>query len=280
MLDRPDLVYHYDGTLAGFLCCIFESFQRKERPYSIQPAQTAQMTLLKTRTIETDHRKAERVRLGICKKASRDVYDMVEFGFYTRVAQRERLVLDFVRMGMKDGKRVLSMLTNDTVHALHSAVNALVRESHQYKGFVRFSVYDGVLVAGIQPKNYVLPLLAPHFCDRYANEAFMIYDMTHNDALLYKPHESVILPIFAFVEPEADEDELRFRSLWRLFYQTIAIKERNNPACRMTHMQKRYWKQLTELNGSEREQTKNDGRYARLPCAQPAANPFRKPDGL
>ena len=28
MPDRTDIVYRYDGTLAGFLCCVFESYEK------------------------------------------------------------------------------------------------------------------------------------------------------------------------------------------------------------------------------------------------------------
>ena len=194
MPERSDIVYVYDGSFEGFLCCVFESYEKKERPLDIKSASAMQMTLYHTREIDTDCAKADRVKAGIRRKASQDVFDMVEFGFYTCWPGKERLIINFVRLGMKYGKKTVSMLTDDTVNDLQKAVNALIRESHQFTGFIRFSLYDGVLVAGIEPKNYVLPLLAPHFCDRYANETFMIYDMTHNDALMYRPQQFIILP--------------------------------------------------------------------------------------
>ena len=30
-------VYRYDGTFGGFLCCVFESFLKKETPAAILP---------------------------------------------------------------------------------------------------------------------------------------------------------------------------------------------------------------------------------------------------
>ena len=44
-----------------------------------------------------------------------------------------------------------------------------------------------------------------------------------------------------------DQAELDYRRLWRRFYDTIAIEERRNPKCRMTHMPKRYWNTMTEF---------------------------------
>lgn len=46
-----------------------------------------------------------------------------------------------------------------------------------------------------------------------------------------------------------DEAEARYRLLWKRFYDTIAIRERENPRCRMTHMPKRYWGTMTEFQG-------------------------------
>ena len=44
-----------------------------------------------------------------------------------------------------------------------------------------------------------------------------------------------------------DEAEKRYRRLWRCFYDTIAIRERENPKLRMSHMPKRFWPLLPEL---------------------------------
>lgn len=44
-----------------------------------------------------------------------------------------------------------------------------------------------------------------------------------------------------------DEAEKRYRRLWRCFYDTIAIRERENPKLRMSHMPKRFWPLLTEF---------------------------------
>ena len=45
----------------------------------------------------------------------------------------------------------------------------------------------------------------------------------------------------------AGEEELRYRAMWRKFYDTIAIEGRYNPRCRMTQMPKRYWGDMTEF---------------------------------
>ena len=47
--------------------------------------------------------------------------------------------------------------------------------------------------------------------------------------------------------PEMDDEELAMQKLWKLFYDTIAIKERYNPKCRMSFLPKRTWDLLPEM---------------------------------
>ena len=250
MPDRANVAYRYDGSYEGMLCCIFESFEKKERPVSIQPEGAEQLTLYPPRTIRTELSRARRVEAGIRKKASDRAYRLVELGYYSCHVEKELLILDFTRLAMRCGSSALSMLADDTVNKLTRAVQNLSNEAHQYQQFVRFSIQDsGAMTAVIEPQNFVLPLIAPHFCDRYPNESFLIFDEAHGAALISAPGKHAILPVNDFEQPTVGEEERKFRALWKLFYDTIAIEGRYNPKCRMTHMQKRYWKHMTELNG-------------------------------
>ncbi|NLV50023.1 MAG: DNA metabolism protein [Clostridiales bacterium] len=248
MPERSDIVYVYDGSFEGLLCCIFDSYEHNELPFEICLEDAGQETLYPVHYVYTDTAKANRVKAGIKKKASYDVYKTAELGYYSCHPRKELLISDFVRLGMKHGRKTLSMLADDTVSELLGAVKGLTRESHQLKGFVRFSIYSGVMTAVIEPKNFVLPLLQDHFCDRYASDTFIIYDKIHEYALLYARNRSAITPVYNYKPPDADGEELLFRSLWKLFYDTIAVEERINPRCRMSHMQKRYWRHLTEMD--------------------------------
>ncbi len=247
MLDGTNLIYRYDGSMEGLLCCIFESYEKKEMPCGISPQDEAQGTLFREKEITTDRKKAERVWTAIPKKISREAAELIRLCFLSCVSEKELLLLKFVRLGFHYGAKVTSMLTNDTVDGVLRAVKALQNESHQYKEFVRFSDYDGALVAVIRPKNQVLPLIAGHFCSRLKWESFMIYDKTHHIALVYREGKKEIVPVEELIVPEAGEEEQKYRKLWKMFYETIAIEGRDNPRCRMTHMPKRYWEFLTEF---------------------------------
>ncbi len=244
---QPVMVYCYDGSFDGLLCCVFESYEHGEVPADVLPEGADLPRLLPVKTIETDTAKANRVLKSIPRKMGYTVLDFVRRAFLTCHPKKELLILQFLRLGYRYGASVVNRLTDETVHALTAAVRHLNHEAHQFQGFIRFSEVNGALVAQIEPKNIVLPLIAPHFCDRYPCEKFLIYDRTHGMALIWQDGEATICDANAFEQPECGEEERRFRALWRLFYDTIEIKERRNPRCRMSHMPKRYWSCMTEF---------------------------------
>jgi len=139
------------------------------------------------------------------------------------------------------------MLADNTVHAVEKSAFACAREGHLYKGFVRFSVHGDVMTAVIEPKHSVLPLIAGHFCERYHAESFVIYDKTHGSAIVASKGSHAIVPAEGFEPPRADTGEIEARRLWKLFYDTIAIEQRDNPRCRVSMMPKRFWSRLTEM---------------------------------
>jgi probable DNA metabolism protein len=255
MPDRSNLIYLYDGSFEGLLCCIFESYDRKEIPADIVSPAVSQAVLLPGKEIATDSRKANRVLTSIPRRMGRDALDFVRHAFLTCLPQKELHILLFLRLGYEHGPAVMGMLAEDAVHRLFKAVKHLQNESHLLKGFLRFSVFSNVLVGEIEPKNYVLPLLAQHFRQRFPEERFLIFDRTHGMALVYRPYRSAIIAAAEPALPEPDAEEQSFRELWRLFYETIEVRGRHNPKCRMSHMPKRYWKYMTEFGGDGKSTT-------------------------
>ncbi len=239
--------YEYDGSFEGLLCCVFESFQSKEIPEEIFGPQSHQITLFSTKTIETDFARAGRVKASIPPKIGRDALGFLQRAFLSCLPEKEKYILLFLHMGYCYGAKVMRMLSDPVVNTLFKAVKHLGNETHLLTGFIRFSIHGEVLAAQITPKNYVLPLLAPHFAGRYPDETFLIYDKTHQAVLIHEAGKMYINSVENFSMPQPDEEELRFRKLWKMFYDTIEVEGRHNPKCRMTHMPKRYWENMTEF---------------------------------
>ncbi len=251
MPQRTNIIYEYDGSFEGFLCCVFESFEKKELPCDIIPQTQEQMTLAPVREITTDRKKAARVYRSIERKMSVSARELIELSFLTCLPQKERDMLDFFYLGYHYGRQVMNRLTDPTVDRLLKGVKHLTNEAHLTKEFLRFSTRNGMLVAKIGPKNNVLSLIKDHFATRFPNETFLIYDCKHHLAFLHTPRQSGIIPVEDIELEQIDEEERHYQRLWKLFYRTIAIRERYNPRCRMSHMPKRYWEYMTEFQEEE-----------------------------
>ena len=53
--------YLYDGTYAGFLTCVFDSFRHREEPADFTPFSEAAASFYPQRAVETHREKARRV---------------------------------------------------------------------------------------------------------------------------------------------------------------------------------------------------------------------------
>ncbi len=250
-----DIIYIYDGSFDGFLCCVFESVYARELPIAIQPEADAPLTLLDTRAVPTDPLRAERVLNSIPLKISDRALELVRTVFCSCLEKKELRILAFLLRGYREGGNLCFKLGDAVVAPLLKAERQLLGEAHLLKGFVRFSDVGGALVSVITPKNYVLPFIAEHFVLRYDKEQFMIFDKTHEAALVYQNGKAEILQVDHMTFPEISEDEARYQALWKQFYNTIAIEGRENPRCRMTHMPKRYWKNMLEVSDLVRPKT-------------------------
>ncbi len=160
MPDRPNLIYRYDGSFDGLLCCVFESYAAKEIPANIFSAALPQTTLFPVKDIATDPQKAKRVAGSIPKKMGAEVLDFVRHAFLTCLPQKERHILLFLRLGYRLGPAVCDHLADPAVDTLQKAVRHLLNEAHLLKGFIRFSTFGGALVTAVSYTHLTLPTKA------------------------------------------------------------------------------------------------------------------------
>lgn len=249
MFDRG-VAYRYDGSFEGFLCCVFESYVRKERPAAILSEQSEQGTLYPEQGIVTVPEHAGRVFDSLSRRIAPEAEGLVREGFLTCCPEKEMLLYEFISLGYRYGASVLDRLADPTVCALNKALLYLGNEVHRIKQFLRFSEHQGALTAVIEPKNFVLPLVAEHFCSRYPEERFFIFDRNHKAGLWYEPYEVQLIRVDRFIPPHALDQERHLEDLWKQFVETMAVEGRINPRCQMTMMPKRYWRRMLEHSGN------------------------------
>jgi probable DNA metabolism protein len=248
--------YLYDESFEGFLCCVFRHYYT-EKAEGIFPRARYQGDLLRAHSVvETDENEASRVYAAIESKIS--VHDMkrIYMAFHSVAPEKEMMLLRYIRLGFREGSRIRLLFGNPDVFAVQQAERKVVHEVHRMCGLARFSeVTPGagrggkiILYAPMEPDNDIVEFLAPHFCDRFKSEAFIIHDKGRGKALVSAAGEWYITD---FHEADALSDtgaEKRYRELWREYFDAVAIKERSNPVCQRHFMPVRYWKNLTEMS--------------------------------
>jgi probable DNA metabolism protein len=247
-----DVVYHYDGSFEGFLCCVFESFARHEMPFAILPPDRQTATFYPVAEIATDAAHAQRVFRSLAPRLGREIEQLILTDFLSYYEDREVLLVRFLHLAFARGPAALAMTGHEAVAPVCAMRRHIAREVDKLQGFIRFEESEGMLGAVIHPKNAVLPLLRGHFCARFPEEEFLIYDATHGAVLVHHAatHTAEILQLAApLALPAPDEKEQRYQALWQQFYRALTIEARRNEACRRNLCPKHYWADMTELKG-------------------------------
>ncbi len=248
MRKRTDVIFVYDGTFDGFMNCVYTYYYSQFKPVDITSEDNVQASFYQQVTITTDIEKSEQVKKAIKNKISKYTIRFLQECMLSYQKGKEIHMLWYVVKGFKVGYNIAKLVSDEDVDFLLKANKHIHREKHLYLGLVRFYKSNDVYISQIKPKNQILPLIANHFVERFFNQSFMIYDSTNNQVLLHDKNITQIMSVENIQLPEFNDDELAMQKLWKLFYDTISIKERYNPKCRMSFMPKRTWDMLPELN--------------------------------
>ena len=96
MSTWPQCARRYDGTVAGFLTCVGESFRQKTYPFYFLPPGAEQITLYPLQEIPSDPALARAVYRALETAVSPAFRRMMTYGFLTCLPQRERSLFDLI----------------------------------------------------------------------------------------------------------------------------------------------------------------------------------------
>lgn len=243
--DVNNIVYQYDGTYQGFLCCVFESYARRELPSEICPPDRGQISFFASHEIVTDPARAKRVAVGL-KRLGNVIKERVTTGFLSDEADREMILFRFVRCCFDNGPAQARATGDPDICAAFNLERAVRSEACKYIEFIRFEQRDGMLGAVIHPKNKILPLLRGHFCSRLPDEDFLIFDASHGTAML---RQAGRVHYFSMQQYESglNEEEENWQMLWKRFFRALTIEQRRDVRSQMNHAPKRYWQDMCEM---------------------------------
>jgi probable DNA metabolism protein len=220
----------YDGSLEGFLCIVYEYYYAKLRPNSIKKAHNCGLFDGEIYEIQTDFKRAQKVLNGIKKHFTKNNYHAILSVFSCDSIDFEKTLFEYIIMGFKD-KNTLYNLHVKVVRDIQRWQKAYGRELHRWCGFARFKELDnGALYAQFEPKFSLLTPLGKHFSRRLGNHEFILHDSLRSLALLYCDGKMSLQNVHEVCAPPLAEHESEVDSLWRTFFEHVAIKERLNPA--------------------------------------------------
>jgi len=249
----------YDRTFDGLLTAVFDAFVRKQLPSAIK-GEDEPLPLFHDEvfTVVSDEEKAGRVWQALEKKLSKQALTMLTVSYLAEEEKLDMHLFNYICKAVKSEKSIETFFTDEDVRYVTDAFRRVRYERLRMMQFVRFQkAKDGTYFAIIRPDYNVIPLIIPHFEDRFADQPWIIYDVRRNygchyngsevkqisfadDGRMFDPHSGKLKADLL------DKDETLFQDLWRTYFKAVCIKERLNPRKHRKDMPVRYWAYMTE----------------------------------
>jgi probable DNA metabolism protein len=250
-------LFIYDKTFEGFLTAVFDSYEKKIVPDKILGREYRQTCLFaESQDVVTDEPKANRVWKGLHKRLSDEACKMLSVVYLSELPDIEMLLYRYIQKALESKSSIENNFGDPTVMEVLQIFRKVTRETERVRQFVRFQkTADNIYFAGFDPQYNVLALTIRHFEARFADQPWIIYDTRRKFGYYYdltsvsEIHfgDSHIGPVTGKLDESVlASDEKLFQSLWKNYFEHIAIKERKNLALHKKLLPKRFWKYLPE----------------------------------
>ena len=183
--------------------------------------------------LKADADKARKVLNTIRRICSDKVYECLLRAACAGASDKADAIYRYIQVALRMGSQVINHLADQAVIRVMELSRAVGNAEHHYLGFLRFIEIPGrILLARYEPKHQLTGLIMPHFVDRFPEERFMIWDTVRNIAGIHVPGQNYIMLVLTKEQistlEEYTEDNLEAEQLWKIFVESISIKEREN----------------------------------------------------
>lgn len=247
-------IYTCKNDYDSMLTCIYEAWAggkgHKNVKLCVEPIE--QLSLFDEYIhVDADERKAEKVSNSIWHKISPQVYWEISYALLSFEEDALDTVYRMLILGFHFGPKVLDMVQYREVIRFREIRKPVSREVHSFREFMRFCcVNDNLYVAHFEPRSRVLMPVASYFAERMPSENWMIIDDVHREAIVHPKDEECYLRILTEEEAEAllaTEHDDYYSRLWRNYFHTMGIRQRENRACQNNHFPLWMRKHVTEF---------------------------------
>ena len=252
-------VYTFDGTMDGLLTAVFDAFALHEQPEQLlKTGDALPLFCERTYPVTTDDEKARRVWVGLEKQLSHEAMKLISVSWLSELSELPTPLFRYVCKVFRQGD-ISRNFANPDVLTVTNIARRVLHEQLRMKQFIRFQkAKDGTYLAVVSPDHNVLPLITDHFCDRFNDQSWLIYDAKRHYGFYYNDCKVIRVTFedeasvpFNLTNGKLDEevlsgDDQLLQNLWRTYFKAICIKERMNPRKQLQDMPRRYWKYMTE----------------------------------
>ena len=255
------VIYCFDGSMTGLLSCVFRAFQFQDFQATITSDVHAQNGLFDDFVqVSSNDEHAQRVWQGLKKKTSGQSQRNFYYTFLSENQSAYQHLFNYCLYVFQHSDKVDENYGQPDVLALAQWAKQVGREKHRMEAFVRFKkCQNDLFLSLVRPDFNVLPLIQPHFKRRYQDQRWLIYDEQRKYGLYYDLKEIHEVSLEANqidrniengasqnFQLELDEQEELYDQLWKDYFNSINIKERQNVKLHVQYLPKRYWRYLNE----------------------------------
>jgi probable DNA metabolism protein len=247
----------YDGTFDGFLSCVFDMYWQRKMDIRIRKEQEhirgAYEDVIFMPTIIAN---AERVWVGLNKKVSPDNLQQFFSCYLSELPAEEDNMVGYIRYVLGHEEGIPSDESNSHVMHVAQLSKKVYREKHRMEKLVSFQLTkDNIYYDIISPDYNVLPLIARHFKEYYADRYWLIYDKRRRFGIYYNLQqvETVRLQFNENYDARYHHsgniwamEEVFYQQIWKACNKDLPLTNSNNPRLQLQHMPRRYWKYLAE----------------------------------
>lgn len=245
------MILRYDGTFAGFLTSVSLARERGLEPEAIADREPEQQGLFAAvESVATSRDRADELYRLIRRTLPPSAMQTFRYAFQSCEPGREILLFRYLQLGLATGAQFGAMLAHEAVIPVWKLARAVGREAHRYKGLVRFrQVECDVWYAAIEPDHRILPLIAPHFAARFADQRWIIHDRRRGEAVAFDPRHQkwAETPLEVTGTLPCTAGEEFFRELWQRYFDRLAIAERLNPKLQRQNLPLKHRRHLPEF---------------------------------
>lgn len=239
----------YDGTLNGYLTCVFERYYDHKDADGILPSNVSKFNFLDEYiTITSDKAKSTKVRDAIIKKASHKHFCNVKDAMRSENPNKEKIIFSYISLLLKHGNSASEFYGDKRVTDFNDLLRKVYAEFHRLIAFVRFmEMKNNVYYAYYSSDNDIIDMLGREFVSRLNTQQFVLHDYKRKKMLCYDGKSTLITAAPDLIQIVLSEREKAFTHLWQQYHKNVTIKERKNLRLQRNFLPKKYRHFMSEF---------------------------------